>query len=292
VPPGPGLPAPEPPTAGFSASCAFLGCTFTSTSTPGSEPIAWLSWNFGDGSLTGTGSPAGHTYAVAGTYTVTLTASDPNGLGDTESKTVTVAAPVPPTARLTVSCSGLSCNFADASSPGSGAISSRSWTFGDGTPAVQATSGTHTFARSGTYVIAVTVTDVYGLSSTASKTVTVAASGVSHVSYSGFTTKWSSPSGATNYWSGIITVAVHRADESPVAGAAVTGAWTGAVVKTSTCITDATGKCTLKSGTLSYGRSWVTLNVTSVLSSDAAYDSAFNHNQTGTRTTTFTLLRP
>ena len=292
VPPG-GSPAPEPPRAAFTASCQFLVCTFASTSTPGSVAIESLAWTFGDGSPTGTGSPIGHTYAAAGAYTVTLTASDVNGLIDTESKSISVVPPpLPPTAGLTVSCSALICNFADASSQGSGAITSRSWTFGDGTPAIQSTSGTHTFATGGTYVITVTVTDVNGLSSSASKTVTVAASNVSHVGYSGFTTKWSSLSGLTNYWSATITVAVHAADERPIAGAAVTAAWTGAVVKTSTCVTGAAGTCVLKSGTLSYGRSTVTLNVTTVASPDSAYNPAFNHNQSGTRTTTFTLIRP
>jgi len=292
VPAGNGPPPLDPPTAALSASCQFLACTFTSTSTAGSGAIESLSWNFGDGSSTATGSPVGRTYAAAGTYTVMLSATDANGLIDTASKSVTVAAPVPPTADLTVSCADLSCNFADASSPGSGAISSRSWTFGDATPAIQATSGTHTFATGGTYVISLTITDVYGLSSSATKTVTLATSNASHVGYSGYTTKWKSLSGLTNYWSAIITVVVHDAGERPIAGATVTAAWTGAVVKTSTCVTDVAGKCVLKSGTLSHLLSWVKLNVTSVAAPGSVYDAAGNHNESGTRTATFTLNRP
>jgi PKD repeat protein len=292
IPQGPGLPAPDPPRADFTWSCQFLVCTFTSTSTPGTDPIASLSWTFGDGSPAGTGSPIGHTYGAPGSYTVNLTATDVNGRLDTESKTIPVASR-PPTADFTVSCSGLSCNFADASTPGSGAISSRSWTFGDGTAAVQAISGTHTFASGGTYAITVTVTDVYGKSSSATKMVTVAAaSNAVHVAYSGVTTKWSSLSGATTYWSATITAVVHDAGERPIAGATVTAAWTGAVVKTSTCVTDVAGKCVLKSGTLSYGRSWVTLNVTTVVAPGTLYDPTANHNQSGTRTATITLNRP
>jgi PKD repeat protein len=291
VPPGPELPLPDPPLAAFSVSCQSLVCTFTSTSTQGSAAIGSLSWNFGDGG-TAIGSPVGRTYAAPGTYTVTLTAADVNGGFDTESKAVTVTA-VPPTAGLTVSCSGLTCNFSDASSPGTGAISSRSWTFGDGTPAIQAVSGTHTFATGGTYPITLTVTDIYGTSSSATETVTVAAaSNRVHVAYSGVTTKWSSPSGATNYWSATITAVLHDTGERPIAGATVTAAWTGAVVKTSTCVTDVAGKCVLKSGTLSYGRSWVTLNVTTVVAPGTLYDPTANHTQSGTRTATITLNRP
>jgi PKD repeat protein len=213
VPPGGGLPPPpppDPPTANFTASCQFTVCTFTSTSTEGSAPIASLSWSFGDGSATGTGSPIGHSYSAAGTYTVKLTATDVNGLPDTESKNITVAA-LP--------------------------------------------------------------------------------NGV-HVAYSGITTKWSSSSGATNYWSATITAVVHDAGERPVAGATVTAAWTGAVVKTSTCVSDVTGKCVLKSGTLSYGRSWVTLNVTAVTAAGSVYAPSANHNQSGTPTPTITMTRP
>ena len=159
---------------------------------------------------------------------------------------------------------------------------------------MNATSGTHTFATAGTYVIAVTVTDVNGLSSSASKTVTVAAlSNALHVGYSGITTKWTSPSGGTNYWSATVTVLLHDAAERPMAGATLTAAWTGAVVKTVTCVTDATGNCVLKSGTLSYGRSWVTLNVTTVVAAgDSVYDPTANHNPSGTRMTTITMNRP
>ena len=296
VPPGPPPPPPPPPSdplkADFTWSCQFLGCTFTSTSTAGSDPIESLSWTFGDGSATGTGSPIGHTYGAPGSYTVKLTATDVEGRPDSESKTISTSAR-PPTADFTVSCSGLICNFADASTQGSGGISSRSWTFGDGTPAVQATSGSHTFASGGTYPITLTVTDVYGLASSATKSVQVAAlSNAVHVAYSGITTKWSSPSGATNYWSATITAVVHDTGERPVAGATVTAAWTGAVVKTSTCVTDVTGKCVLKSGTLSYGRSWVTLNVTAIVAPGNVYDPSANHNQTGARIATITMNRP
>ena len=291
-PAGPSIP--RPPVASFSFSCQYLVCTFTDESDPGSgSSIDSASWSFGDGTPVVSGSQVTHSFAGAGSYSVTLTVTSSSGQ-DSETKPVAVVAPpTPPVAGMTVSCSDLSCDFADASTPGSGAITSRTWTFGDGTPAVTASSGTHTYAAAGTYVITLTVRDSNGLTDADSETVAVAP-GVAklHVRYSGITTKWTSPSGATNYWSATVTAVVHDSSEQPIAGAAVTAAWTGAVVKTVTCVTDAAGTCVLKSGTLSYGRSTVTLNVTAVAAPGSVYEPASNHNQAGTKTLSITLNRP
>jgi hypothetical protein len=201
------------------------------------------------------------------------------------------AAPVPPTAALEVSCTYLGCDFADTSAPGSRAIASRAWSFGDGS-AIQngPASGTHEFALGGTYVISVVVQDVKGLSSTAATTVHVTAQ--VHAAYSGTTTRWSSASGSTQYWSAEIVVLVHDADERPAAGATVTAVWSGAVAKTVTVVTDASGRAVLKSGTLSYGRSTVTLKVTAAEAANSVYDNAANHDAAGARTTGLTMIRP
>ena len=72
-------PPPQPPVASFTQSLttqtAGLSISFTDTST--NTPTAWL-WDFGDGSSSTLQSPS-HTWATAGPYTVSLTAS--NGVG-------------------------------------------------------------------------------------------------------------------------------------------------------------------------------------------------------------------
>jgi hypothetical protein len=113
-----------------------------------------------------------------------------------------------------------------------------------------------------------------------------------HSAYSGSTTKWASPSGATQYWSVQVIVVVHDADERPIADATVTAVWSGAVAKTVTVVTDANGRAVLKSGTLSYGRPTVTLNVTAVTAPNSVYDSAANHDAASGRMTALTLMRP
>ena len=91
-----GDPCPVPPVADFTTDTtsgpAPLTVQFTDTST--NAPTAW-SWDFGDATTSTLQNPS-HTYAAPGTYTVTLTASNPGG-SDAETKTnlITVTAPPP-----------------------------------------------------------------------------------------------------------------------------------------------------------------------------------------------------
>jgi len=63
-------------------------------------------------------------------------------------------------------------------------------------------------------------------------------------------------------------------------------------VKTVTCVTDLGGRCTFKSGTLSYLRSTVTLNVTGVAAPNSVYAAGPNHIDGGAPVAAFTLNRP
>ncbi len=73
-------PADEPPipgnkpNAGFTMTLVGLTATFTNTTTEATS----YSWDFGDGLASTEMNPV-HTYAVGGPYTVTLTATNPNG---------------------------------------------------------------------------------------------------------------------------------------------------------------------------------------------------------------------
>ncbi|MEA3272958.1 MAG: PKD domain-containing protein [Patescibacteria group bacterium] len=82
----------DPPTANFTASptdgTGPLTVTFTDQST--SNTISW-SWNFGDGGISNYQNPS-HIYTNTGTYTVTLTVSNSDGL-DSETKTDYIVVP-------------------------------------------------------------------------------------------------------------------------------------------------------------------------------------------------------
>jgi len=84
------------PVAIIQASVTDLTVTVDGSSTvDGDGEIVEFAWDFGDGA-TAVGPSASHAYGAAGTYTVTLTATDDEGATSVADSDVTVAAPPPP----------------------------------------------------------------------------------------------------------------------------------------------------------------------------------------------------
>jgi PKD repeat protein len=153
-----------PPSASFlfSANSSTRQAHFTDTSA--GNPTVWK-WDFGDTTSSAEQNPI-HTYAAAGTYTVTLTVTNAAGSSST-SHNVTLA---PLAAAFTFSANNATrqVNFTDTSTGGPTAWS---WTFGDtGTSTLQNPS--HTYTLAGTYTVTLTVTNASGSNST-SRTVTL-----------------------------------------------------------------------------------------------------------------------
>ena len=167
----------EAPTASFTASCSDLSCTFTDGSSDSDGSVASWSWSFGDNTSMSTTQNPSHTYASAGTYSVTLIVTDDDGATASAIQEVTVTEPVaenePPSASFAASCEELSCSFADGSSDPDGSISSWSWNFGDGSDPNTAQNPSHAYASAGTYTVTLTVTDDDGATATASNELTV-----------------------------------------------------------------------------------------------------------------------
>jgi PKD repeat protein len=94
------------PTAGFTPTCTYLDCTFDSTSTDSDGTVDGFEWDFGDGTPhdTTSGAHASYTFAMPGTYNVTLVATDNQGLTDDVTTTITVVgAPAPSTVNFVAS---------------------------------------------------------------------------------------------------------------------------------------------------------------------------------------------
>ena len=81
------------PVANFTSTTSALTASFTDSSTDSDGTIASRSWDFGNG-VSSTSTNPSHTYAAAGTYTVTLTVTDNAGATNTKTASVTVTAPV------------------------------------------------------------------------------------------------------------------------------------------------------------------------------------------------------
>lgn len=77
------------PVANFSATVTDLTASFTDSSFDADSTIVSRNWNFGDATNSSSINPS-HTYAVAGTYTVTLTVTDSTGLTGTKTLAVNV----------------------------------------------------------------------------------------------------------------------------------------------------------------------------------------------------------
>jgi len=156
---------PGAPVADFTGTptsgAAPLDVTFTDVST--NSPTTW-SWTFGDGNSSTVRNPV-YTYASNGTYTVSLTATNPRGSSTkTRTEYITVSAfqkaplqgPVDFTGTPTYGSVPLTVQFT-AFSTGFKEPESYLWDFGDGgTSTVR--NASHTYTTTGYHTVSLTVT--------------------------------------------------------------------------------------------------------------------------------------
>src|SRR5262249_50869446 len=129
-----------------------------------------------------------HTYASAGTYTATLTATNNCGVSAPVSRTIAVGTPpgpTAPTAVLTASpTSGtapLTVQFSAANSSDGTPPTSYTLTFGDGAPPVTWSARTvaqsHPYGSAGTFMASLTASNSAGTSAASTQTISVATAG-------------------------------------------------------------------------------------------------------------------
>jgi len=168
-----GLPA-IPPIAMIDAPQVHLTATQVvtfdgSSSTDGDGTVVAFAWDFGDGSTT-TGSYVTHAWSAGGLFNVTLTVRDNSY--ETNSTTVQVSVDLPvPAAVLIIRPAGpvyvsqlVTFDASQSVDPWVG-ITAYAWDLGDGTRSSDPTVA-HRYAAGGTYAIRLTVTNMFGVSST------------------------------------------------------------------------------------------------------------------------------
>jgi PKD repeat protein len=165
----------EPPVASFTYTTS--GCTVcvdASSSYDVDGILVSYLWDWGDGS-TGEGVTASHIY-VCGTYAITLTVIDNQGLSDSITAFINFDGPALPMAIFTYTFTAdwhtILVN-GSGSYAVNGAIVSYAWDFGDGYTATGVTA-THSFTPTiGSYAVTLNVTDSNGLKNTSAQYVEV-----------------------------------------------------------------------------------------------------------------------
>jgi beta propeller repeat protein len=142
-----------------------IGFTDASTNTP----TAW-NWNFGDGTYSTLQNPR-HTYTSAGTYSITLTATNAAGsVTKTRSNYITLTGTTTqkPVASFSSNVTSgkvpFSVAFTDTST---GSPTAWNWNFGDGTANSTAKNPVHVYSKAGTYKVTLTVSNSAGSSTVA-----------------------------------------------------------------------------------------------------------------------------
>ncbi len=183
-------PTNHPPTAVITAPAANVtiqvgqSVSFAGTATDPEGDAVTVLWSFGDGTSSPLLTPGNHTYPVAGTYTVRLTATDSKGLVDPNppTRTITVQAAtvnLPPTGVITsplgnvTIVAGQPVSFSGTVSDPNGDPVTVLWTFGDGGTSTLLAPGNHVYTTAGTYTVHFTATDSKGLADPAPPTRTI-----------------------------------------------------------------------------------------------------------------------
>lgn len=149
------------PTASFTADqttgCSPLSVQFTNTST---GAVSYY-WTLGNGNTSTLQHPS-NLYIGTGSYTVTLVATDANGISDTATYVNFITVVPKPnadfTATTTTSCfDNNSFTFVNSSTGGT----SYFWDFGDGTTSTQF-NPVHSYSLGGTFTVTLIVTNSFG----------------------------------------------------------------------------------------------------------------------------------
>jgi hypothetical protein len=94
-------------------------------------------------------------------------------------------------------------------------------------------------------------------------------------------------------WDATVTITVHDSNHAPVAGVTVKGKWSKGASGSSTCVTNASGVCSVTKANLAPGKASVRFTVTKLIKTVHTYDKTANHDvDSGTNGTFVVVNRP
>jgi hypothetical protein len=99
--------------------------------------------------------------------------------------------------------------------------------------------------------------------------------------------------GTRNKWNATVTISVHDDGHYPVAGATVSGAWSNGATGSASCVTNASGQCSVTKSNIKNNMPSVTLTVNNVTDGTHTYNAAENHDPDGDSSgTVIVVLKP
>ena len=101
----------------------------------------------------------------------------------------------------------------------------------------------------------------------------------------------SSSTSRRNRWNAMATILVHDGDDSPLSGVTVNGSWSSGASGSGSCVTSATGFCTISKNNLKSGVSSVTFTLDNLTLASFIYQPGDNHDPDGNGTS-IVILKP
>jgi hypothetical protein len=258
--------------------------------------IVSYEWREGSNVLALVASPS--MFLSVDRHTLTLQVTDNHGATGTDSVVVTVNPNWPPTAnagpdQTVTDTAGDGAEVVilsgSASSDADGSIVGYEWR--EGTTVIAVGASPSVSLAVGTHTLTLRVTDNDGATGTDSVVVTVSPAAGPTIAHIGDLD--GSAAGNKSTWMALPTVTVHNANHVAVAGAVVTGTWSGGAAGSGTCTTGGNGTCVVVSRSLRKKDSVATFTVTGVAASGLAYSASQNHDPDGDSTgTAISIAKP
>lgn len=140
----------------------------------GGVPPYTVTWSFGDGSASATGTTVTHTYTIQGSYGISANVVDSLGATLSGAASLAVVSALASTIQVNHPQSEVGIgNLFTASPSGGQSPYAVVWDFGDGGSGSGA-SVSHTYQTSGTFTVTATITDSLGYVFTVTLTISVA----------------------------------------------------------------------------------------------------------------------